>query len=67
MSAINLEFHNTPGIASAMAKALFLRRKGFNANIGMPEINASWYGAQADQGALKDYCETLDINFNNTL
>jgi hypothetical protein len=67
MSAINLEFHQTPGIAIAMAKALFLRRKGFKAEVGMPEINASWYGAQADQGALKDYCETLDIALGNTL
>jgi hypothetical protein len=46
MSAINLEFHQAPGIAIAMAKALFLRRKGFKAEVGMPEINASWYGAR---------------------
>jgi hypothetical protein len=67
MSAINLEFHQTPGIAIAMTKALLLRRKGFKADVGMPEINASWYSAQADQGALKDYCETLDIALGNTL
>jgi hypothetical protein len=67
MSVINLEFHQTPAIASAMAKALFLRRKGFKAAVGMPEINASWYGAQADQGALKDYCTTLDIEFTESL
>ena len=67
MTAINLEFHQAPGIASAMVKALFLRRKGFNAKIGMPEINASWFGAQADQGALKEYCETLDIKMTATL
>ena len=51
----------------AMVKALFLRRKGFDAKVGMPEINASWFGAQADQGALKDYCNTLDIEMTNTL
>lgn len=67
MTAINLEFHQAPGIAGAMAKALFLRRKGFKAENGMPEINASWYGARADQGALKDYCATLDIEFGETL
>ena len=67
MTAINLEFHDTPGIAAPMAKALFLRRKGFDAKQGMPEINASWFGAQADQGALKDYCETLDLEFSDTL
>lgn len=67
MTAINLEFHQAPGIAAATAKALFLRRKGFKAAVGMPEINASWYGAQADQGALKDYCATLDIEFGKTL
>ena len=67
MTAINLEFHQAPGIASAMVKALFLRRKGFNAKVGMPEINASWFGAQADQGALKEYCETLDIKMTDTL
>jgi hypothetical protein len=67
MSVINLEFHQTPAIASAMAKALFLRRKGFKAAVGIPEINASWYGAQADQGALKDYCATLDIEFTESL
>lgn len=67
MTALNLEFHQTPGIAGAMAKALFLRRKGFKAEVGMPEINASWFGAQADQGALKDYCATLDIEFGEML
>jgi acyl dehydratase len=67
MPVINLEFHQAPRIASAMAKALLLRRKGFDASVGMPEISASWYGAQADQGALKDYCETLDIEFTHTL
>jgi hypothetical protein len=67
MSAINLEFQQAPGIASAMAKALFLRRKGFNAEVGMPEINATWYGAQADKAALQDYCTTLDIEFTDTL
>ena len=50
-----------------MIKALFLRRKGFNAKVGMPAINASWFGAQADQGALKDYCSTLDIKMTDTL
>jgi acyl dehydratase len=67
MTAINLEFTQAPGIASAMAKALLLRRKGFDAKVGMPEINASWTGAQADQGALRDYCNTLDIEFSDTL
>lgn len=67
MTTINLEFHQAPGIAGAMAKALFLRRKGFKAEVGIPKITASWYGAQADQGALKDYCATLDIEFGETL
>lgn len=67
MTTINLEFHQAPGIASAMVKALFLRRKGFDAKVGMPEINANWFGAQADLGALKDYCTTLDIEMTNTL
>lgn len=67
MTAINLEFQQAPGIASSMLKALFLRRKGFDAKVGMPEINASWIGAQADQGALKDYCATLDIELADSL
>ena len=67
MNAINLEFQQAPGIASAMVKAILLRRKGFNAEVGMPEINASWYGAQADQEALQDYCTTLDIEFTKNL
>jgi hypothetical protein len=67
MTAINLEFHQAPGIAGAMAKAIFLRRKGFKAEVGLPDISANWYGAQADQGALKDYCSTLDIEFTDTL
>ena len=67
MTAINLEFYQAPSIASAMAKAIFLRRKGFKAETGMPNINASWYGVQADQGALKEYCTTLDLEFGSTL
>ena len=67
MPAINLEFTQAPSIASAMLKALFLPRKGFNVEIGMPDIQASWLGAKADQEALQDYCSTLDIELSDNL
>jgi hypothetical protein len=67
MMPINLDFDQAPGIAAPMAKALFLPRKGFKASIGLPDIKASWLGAQADQSALKDYCQTLDIEFGHSL
>ena len=65
--SIQLDFTSKPAIAGAMFKALVLPRKGFDAKVGLPEINASWIGAKADKGALDEYLKTLDLPQQATL
>ncbi|MFY0639396.1 MAG: hypothetical protein JXR16_00005 [Bermanella sp.] len=61
MTAVQLSFDKKPGIASAMLKALFLPRKGFNQEQGLPDIRGSWLNAQAEPAALKDYHKVLGL------
>jgi len=67
MSAIKLSFNEKPGIAGPMFKALFTSRKGFNASVGLPAIEARWQSAKADPQALDKYLTTLNIQPSNHL
>ena len=61
MSAVQLSFSQKPANGGAMFKALVLPRKGFDANVGLPNIQAVWKGAKADTVALKEYLSTLSL------
>jgi len=50
-----------------MLKAVLLPRKGFNAQVGLPKIDASWQGVKADPQALKQYHQTLNLEQNQNL
>ncbi len=50
-----------------MFKAVLLPRKGFNAQVGLPKINASWQGVTADPQALKQYHQVLNLEQNQNL
>lgn len=61
MSEISLNYNKKPASGMAMLKALVLPRKGFDADVGLPELQAHWHGASVDPVALQNYCSTLDI------
>jgi len=61
MSEVRLIFNKKPAVWTALLKALLLPRKGFDADVGLPDIQAQWQGARADSVSLKSYCSTLDI------
>lgn len=67
MSAIQLSFNEKPGIAGPMFKALFTSRKGFDASVGLPKIEARWQSAKADPQALDKYLTTLGIQSSDNL
>lgn len=67
MSAVQLQFSEKPANGGAMFKALVLPRKGFDAKIGLPNIQASWSDAKVDSIALKQYLSTLDLPSSNSL
>ncbi len=61
MKPIQLHFHDRPGNGLAILKALILPRKGFNAAIGLPDLQAHWHGVHVDKAALNEYLALLDI------
>ncbi len=61
MEDIKLNFEQKPGLLTPLLKAVFTRRKGFNAQVGLPNIQASWLGAKADLNVLKEYQTTLGL------
>ena len=61
MSDIQQNYSSKPKNGPAMFRALVLPRKGFNTAVGLPVIKATWTGAQADQKALNDYLDTLNL------
>ena len=65
--SIQLNYQSKPNIASAMFKALVLPRKGFDAKVGLPDIQATWTNAKADKDALADYLNVLDLPQQDTL
>ena len=65
--SIQLNYESKPNIASAMFKALVLPRKGFDAKVGLPNIQATWTGAKADKDALADYLNVLGLPQQDTL
>lgn len=67
MSAIKLSFTQKPANGPAMFKALVLPRKGFDVKVGLPDIQATWKGAKADPGALKEYLSTLSMEQGDVL
>lgn len=44
-----------------MLKAVLLPRKGFNTQLGLPKIKASWQGIKADPQALAHYHQVLNL------
>lgn len=67
MSAVQLQFDQKPANGGAMFKALVLPRKGFDAKTGLPQIQATWKGAQADKAALQQYLSTLGLPSSSSL
>jgi len=67
MSDIQLNYSSKPKNGPAMFRALVLPRKGFNADAGLPDIKATWKGAQADLNALSDYLRTLNLGESSNL
>jgi len=67
MAAIQLNFSSKPGVAVPMLKALLLPRKGFNAQVGLPDIQASWSAVCVDQAALQQYANTLGLMLTDDL
>jgi len=69
MLDIQLTFdqNQQPSIARTMTKALMLPRKGFSAEVGLPNIKASWLGARVDADILNDYRATLGLATAATL
>ena len=67
MNAVELNFDIKPANGKAMLKALVLPRKGFDSNIGLPNIKATWKGASADSRALNEYLMTLNLEKGDTL
>jgi acyl dehydratase len=61
MNKVSLSYNKKPGVWIALLKALLLPRKGFDAGVGLPDIQARWQCARTDPGSLKSYCSTLDI------
>lgn len=61
MSETHLNFTEKPNNAMAMIKALVLPRAGFDAAIGLPNLQAHWHGAAVNAAELKDYFAALDI------
>ncbi|MEH6580280.1 MAG: MaoC/PaaZ C-terminal domain-containing protein [Amphritea sp.] len=67
MSDLRIEFKQKPAVAGAMFKALLLPRKGFNAQAGLPDIQATWTGARVDRDALNEYLQTLGLAVEDSL
>lgn len=61
MADVQLSFTQKPGIAGPMLKALFTSRKGFNAEVGLPNITGTWKDVNVDKDALKQYLSTLSL------
>ncbi len=61
MSKISLIYNKKPAAGIALLKALVLPRKGFDADVGLPDIQARWHGARAEPASLQSYFSTLDI------
>ena len=61
MSETDLNYSSKPGISMAMVKALVLPRAGFNAGVGLPNLQSHWHGASMNADELKNYFETLEI------
>jgi acyl dehydratase len=60
MSEIHLHFNEKPANGMAMFK-MALPRAGFDPAVGLPNIQAHWHGAKANQESLGKYFSTLDI------
>lgn len=67
MTAVELKFDTKPANGKAMLKALVLPRKGFDSNVGLPNIKAIWKGASADSVALNEYLSTLNLEKGDSL
>jgi acyl dehydratase len=67
MTVVELNFDTKPANGKAMLKALVLPRKGFDSNVGLPNIKATWKDAKADSIALNDYLLTLNLEKGDTL
>lgn len=61
MSETHLNYTSKPNNGMAMAKALVLPRSGFNANTGLPNLQAHWRGATVDADNLSGYFSTLKL------
>jgi len=61
MSDIQKNYSSKPKNGSAILRALVLPRKGFNTAVGLPNIKATWTGAQANQKVLNDYLVMLNL------
>ena len=61
MSETDLHYSAKPGNGMAMVKALVLPRTGFQADVGLPDLQAHWHGARVNADELKNYFATLEI------
>ena len=61
MSETHLNYASKPSNGMAMVKALVLPRAGFNAEVGLPNLQSHWHGASANADELINYFETLEI------
>lgn len=61
MSKTYLKYSSKPRNGLAMVKALVLPRSGFNADVGLPDLQSHWGGAGVNARDLADYFSTLEI------
>lgn len=61
MSETHLNYSSKPSNGMAMVKALILPRPGFNAEVGLPNLQSHWHGASVNVDGLKNYFKTLEI------
>ena len=62
MTSIALQFEKQPPLLKAILAALFTRRSGFAVGAALPNIKASWCGAQVDQANLKNYLNLCQLS-----
>jgi len=61
MSAIHLHYDRRPKVLGAMIKFVVVPRKGFNRDVGLPDIQAHWPKAKVSGKGLSQYLSTLNI------
>ncbi|UZE97413.1 MaoC family dehydratase [Alkalimarinus alittae] len=62
MSETHLNYSSKPNNGMAMVKALVLPRAGFDASVGLPELQAHWRNASVNSNDLANYFSTLEIS-----